>query len=170
MPFLCRFVTYPSTKKLPSATQLTVGAQPQTSPPPTCPPPLPPPHMTCTIRFSFQLFLPNVLESDKVEFCVKFSCDGTDYWDNNDEKNYTVLSFRSKNMHNVPNSRRDEAYRLSMENHSEFAYWNVPSAGDDSPYWWLDDWHRTGDWTIDTVLVIGRLTPDWWSSAPLSLD
>nr|CAH7727372.1 unnamed protein product [Callosobruchus chinensis] len=39
--------------------------------------------------FSFKMQLP--LRTQKIEFCVCYSCNGTQYWDNNQNKNYVVL-------------------------------------------------------------------------------
>ncbi|VDK61931.1 unnamed protein product [Anisakis simplex] len=41
--------------------------------------------------FSFSLFLPQCLPvGAKCEFCIRYQCDGKEYWDNNDRVNYLV--------------------------------------------------------------------------------
>ncbi|KHN73977.1 Glycogen-binding subunit 76A [Toxocara canis] len=41
--------------------------------------------------FSFSLFLPQCLPvGAKCEFCIRYRCDGKEYWDNNDRSNYLV--------------------------------------------------------------------------------
>lgn len=41
--------------------------------------------------FSFSLFLPQGIPvGAKCEFCIRYLCDGKEYWDNNDCANYTV--------------------------------------------------------------------------------
>jgi len=85
-------------------------------------------------RFSFELPLPCRSETDKVEFCIRFSCDGMEHWDNNDSRNYTVISFRAKQPHEKPSKKGVDAYRMSMDSWSDFAAWNNLETND-SPYW-----------------------------------
>lgn len=63
-------------------------------------------------RFIFQLSTPILLTSyfksnptsfninPIINFCVKFSCNGQDYWDNNNRKNYTLKFFNTKMLNN----------------------------------------------------------------------
>ncbi|XP_018020774.1 protein phosphatase 1 regulatory subunit 3B isoform X2 [Hyalella azteca] len=83
-------------------------------------------------RFSFEIPLPEANLTDKLEFCVRFSCDGREYWDNNSGRNYVAISFRSKN--DEKKNKTNDAYQLSLDSWTEFASWNHLSL-DDSPYW-----------------------------------
>lgn len=83
-------------------------------------------------RFSFELPLPHLAESDKLEFCIKFSCDGVEYWDNNNGKNYTVISFRSKKSENRPAGTGSYGNH-SGNNWSEYASWKQEDLS--APYW-----------------------------------
>uniref|UniRef100_A0A182K453 CBM21 domain-containing protein n=1 Tax=Anopheles christyi TaxID=43041 RepID=A0A182K453_9DIPT len=40
--------------------------------------------------FSFKLTLPP--KSRRIEFCAAFKCDGVEYWDNNDDRNYSLTN------------------------------------------------------------------------------
>jgi len=85
-------------------------------------------------RFSFEIPLPCQSETDKIEFCVRFACDGAEHWDNNDARNYTVVSFRSNKPQKQNKSKGADAYRMSMDSWSDFASWNNLETND-SPYW-----------------------------------
>uniref|UniRef100_A0A6A7FS97 Protein phosphatase 1 regulatory subunit 3B-like isoform X2 n=2 Tax=Hirondellea gigas TaxID=1518452 RepID=A0A6A7FS97_9CRUS len=84
-------------------------------------------------RFGFEIPLPDIARADKLEFCVRFSCDGTEYWDNNKGRNFTVVSFRSKNNSASKKVVRD-ANELCLDSWTEFASWNHLTI-DESPYW-----------------------------------
>ena len=84
-------------------------------------------------RFEFEIPLPDAQFADKLEFCVRFTCDGTEYWDNHNNRNFTVISFRSKNSQNSSNRLKD-VYHMNMDSWTEFAFWNNLDQGD-SPYW-----------------------------------
>lgn len=83
-------------------------------------------------RFGFEVPLPDGNSADKLEFCIRFSSDGTEYWDNNNGRNYVLISFRSKSKDSGKSVR--DAYQLSLDSWTEFASWNHLSL-DDSPYW-----------------------------------
>ena len=84
-------------------------------------------------RFAFEMPLPDAERTDKLEFCVQFTCDGTDYWDNNNGRNYILISFRTKDVQNSSSASRDP-YRLNLDSWSEFAAWNYANT-EESPYW-----------------------------------
>jgi protein phosphatase 1 regulatory subunit 3A/B/C/D/E len=98
-------------------------------------------------KFSFRLTLPP--RSRRVEFCVCFRCEGTEYWDSNCGKNYVLLKKSSSNeeeslLHktrriktdNVPLEtpiRCTDAVHAKLDSWSEFASWN--HLDNSSPYW-----------------------------------
>ncbi|XP_042884768.1 protein phosphatase 1 regulatory subunit 3B-like [Penaeus japonicus] len=83
--------------------------------------------------FTFALPLPSSNQADKLEFCVCYICNETEYWDNNNNQNYVLVSFRPKGAKQQDSKPRD-AYHVNMDSWSEFASWNHLSL-DDSPYW-----------------------------------
>lgn len=83
--------------------------------------------------FSFSLPLPPTNQADKVEFCVCFTCDLAEYWDNNNNKNYVLVSFRPKKSNNDL-GKPEDIHDVSIDSWSEFASWNHLSISD-SPYW-----------------------------------
>lgn len=84
-------------------------------------------------NFSFVLPLPSSSQADKLEFCVCYQCDHVEYWDNNSNKNYVIVSFRPKKPSNDI-GKPEDVYDVSMDSWSEFASWNNLSISD-SPYW-----------------------------------
>ncbi|XP_037778789.1 protein phosphatase 1 regulatory subunit 3C-B-like [Penaeus monodon] len=83
--------------------------------------------------FTFALPLPSSSQADKLEFCVCYSCHDADYWDNNNNQNYVLVSFRPKGA-KQQDAKPLDAYHVSLDAWSEFASWNHLSV-DDSPYW-----------------------------------
>ncbi|XP_076062871.1 protein phosphatase 1 regulatory subunit 3B-like isoform X2 [Oratosquilla oratoria] len=82
--------------------------------------------------FKFDFPLPTSGMADKVEFCVCFSCQGQEYWDNNNSKNYVLVSFRPKTSTN--DCKPNDVYNVTMDSWSEFASWNHLTLND-TPYW-----------------------------------
>ncbi|XP_045122891.1 protein phosphatase 1 regulatory subunit 3B-like isoform X3 [Portunus trituberculatus] len=82
--------------------------------------------------FSFILPLPVSTQADKIEFCVCFSSDNVEYWDNNNSKNYVVVSFRPKV--SPMEGKPKDVYDVHIDAWSEFASWNHLNIND-SPYW-----------------------------------
>ena len=82
--------------------------------------------------FSFTIPLPVTSQADKVEFCVCFLSDYVEFWDNNNSKNYVVISFRPK-MDPLEGKPKD-VYDVHIDAWSEFASWNHLNIND-SPYW-----------------------------------
>jgi len=85
-------------------------------------------------RFSFEITLPEEPESDKLQFCIRYSSDGQEFWDNNNGRNYIIVSYRTKNKNKNSNSKTGDAYKMNMDSWSEFASWNC-AADNLSPYW-----------------------------------
>lgn len=85
-------------------------------------------------RFGFSLPLPDASCTDKLEFCIRFSCDGMEYWDSYNGRNYVAISFRAKDSENKKSAK--DAYQLTLDSWTEFASWNHLSL-DDTPYWWF---------------------------------
>ncbi|KAL1489983.1 hypothetical protein ABEB36_013903 [Hypothenemus hampei] len=97
--------------------------------------------------FSFKFNLSP--KSRKLEFCVCFKCDGKEYWDNNNGKNYVivkktngplhrsssdnVLNKNYKNNYKSENSRCVDASRAKLDSWSQFASWN--HLENLAPYW-----------------------------------
>uniref|UniRef100_A0A1B6CAT6 Protein phosphatase 1 regulatory subunit n=1 Tax=Clastoptera arizonana TaxID=38151 RepID=A0A1B6CAT6_9HEMI len=84
--------------------------------------------------FSFRLTLPPM--SSKVEFCVCYRCSGTEHWDNNFGKNYTLTkkgSITRTEPVPVPITRFSDAVHAKMESWSEFGSWKHLT--NDGPYW-----------------------------------
>lgn len=99
--------------------------------------------------FSFKI--PIRPRAKKIEFCVCFRCDGTEYWDSNDGKNYIIIKKNQVNpMHKSFSA--DDVYRKSsaptpiphvpkcvdavqakLDSWSEFASWT--HLENSSPYW-----------------------------------
>ncbi|ROT81830.1 putative protein phosphatase 1 regulatory subunit 3B-like [Penaeus vannamei] len=83
--------------------------------------------------FTFALPLPSSNQADKLEFCVCYTCSDAEFWDNNNNLNYVLVSFRPKGAKQQEAKPRD-AYQVNLDAWSEFASWNHLSV-DDSPYW-----------------------------------
>ncbi|KAK7074141.1 Protein phosphatase 1 regulatory subunit 3B [Halocaridina rubra] len=83
--------------------------------------------------FSFTLTLPSSNLADKLEFCICYTCDVTEYWDNNNNKNYVLVSFRPKKS-DGDLRKPEDVYDVTLDSWSEFASWNHLSISD-SPYW-----------------------------------
>lgn len=82
--------------------------------------------------FVFAIPLPGSTQADKLEFCVCFRSEVGEYWDNNNNKNYVVVSFRPKT--NQEESKPKDVYDLQIDEWSEFASWNHLNI-EESPYW-----------------------------------
>lgn len=99
--------------------------------------------------FSFKLPLPP--KSRRVEFCVCFRCNGNEYWDNNDGKNYVIIKkVQNHALHKslssddlsivavleskpIQQKKYSEAIHAKVESWSEFASWN--HLENNCPYW-----------------------------------
>ncbi|XP_050710093.1 protein phosphatase 1 regulatory subunit 3B-like isoform X4 [Eriocheir sinensis] len=82
--------------------------------------------------FTFNIPLPVTSLADKIEFCVCYNCDGAEFWDNNNSKNYVVVSFRPKSK--PLEGKPKDVYDVQIDAWSEFASWNHLNIND-SPYW-----------------------------------
>lgn len=82
--------------------------------------------------FTFVLPLPSSSQADKLEFCVCYKCNETEYWDNNNNQNYVLVSFRPKS--SKQDSKPKDVYNVNLEAWSEFTCWNHLTL-DESPYW-----------------------------------
>ncbi|KAB7498965.1 Protein phosphatase 1 regulatory subunit 3B [Armadillidium nasatum] len=49
---------------------------------------------TTLLHFQYPFLAPSI--ADKIEFCICYETDGCQFWDNNNDKNYVVVSFKSK--------------------------------------------------------------------------
>ncbi|XP_046385771.1 protein phosphatase 1 regulatory subunit 3B-B isoform X2 [Ischnura elegans] len=112
-----------------------------------------PPHAPPALydTFSFSLRLPATAK--KVQFCVRFTCESTEYWDNNDGENYTVARPPPKlpdteaasavaaaaslaaasSLARHAQRKFDDAVHAKVSSWSEFASWN--HLVNDAPYW-----------------------------------
>ncbi|XP_057666942.1 protein phosphatase 1 regulatory subunit 3B isoform X1 [Diorhabda carinulata] len=95
--------------------------------------------------FSFKIQLP--VNAKKLEFCVCFKCEGKEYWDSNDSKNYTIVKksslnrsfsnddiFKRKEQDTQASVRKcNDIVQAKMESWSEFASWT--HLENNSPYW-----------------------------------
>lgn len=94
--------------------------------------------------FSFRITLPP--RSRRLEFCVCFRCEGTEYWDNNGGKNYIIMKKEQPPQTQQPLQRSvfDASINLArkfsdvkpdvfIDSWSEFASWN--HLNNDTPYW-----------------------------------
>lgn len=101
--------------------------------------------------FSFRLTLPP--RSRRLEFCVCYRCDGSEFWDNNNSKNYVIMKKEQVGVPPVvaqqPTLRINPSYfdasiNLShkysdskpdvfLDSWSEFASWN--HLHNETPYW-----------------------------------
>ncbi|MCL4144343.1 UNVERIFIED_CONTAM: hypothetical protein GTU68_059592 [Idotea baltica] len=82
--------------------------------------------------FSFQIPLPSSSTADKIEFCLCYFTDGGSFWDNNNNKNYAVVAFKSKKADSTRKS--SDLYKVKLDAWSEFSAWNHLSPNG-SPYW-----------------------------------
>lgn len=72
-------------------------------------------------RFSFEIPLPTCALADKIHFCIRYRCEGVEYWDNNYSRNYKlslVLSSDKKQ------KNCNDPYRMQLDNWSNFASWH----------------------------------------------
>jgi len=96
--------------------------------------------------FSFRLTLPP--RSRKLEFCVGYRCDSTEYWDNNGGKNYMMMkkeqspqsappptprSINTECSINLAQKFSDVKPDVFIDSWSEFASWN--HLNNETPYW-----------------------------------
>ncbi|XP_069953812.1 protein phosphatase 1 regulatory subunit 3B isoform X1 [Cherax quadricarinatus] len=82
--------------------------------------------------FTFSLPLPGSTQADKVEFCICFKSEQGEFWDNNNSKNYVIVSFRPKTT--PPEYKPKDIYDVTLDSWTEFASWNHLDIND-SPYW-----------------------------------
>ncbi|RXG69461.1 Protein phosphatase 1 regulatory subunit 3C-B [Armadillidium vulgare] len=82
--------------------------------------------------FTFSIPLPCTSIADKIEFCICYETDGCQFWDNNNDKNYVVVSFKSKR--GDGEGKPKDLYDVRMDAWSEFSAWNHLEL-DSSPYW-----------------------------------
>ncbi|XP_071447986.1 protein phosphatase 1 regulatory subunit 3C isoform X3 [Hetaerina americana] len=111
-------------------------------------PPLAPPALYDT--FSFSIRLPATAK--RLQFCVRFSCEGSEHWDNNDGDNYTVARpckvpdteaasavaaaaslAAASSLARHAQRKFDDAVHAKVSSWSEFASWN--HLVNDAPYW-----------------------------------
>ena len=96
------------------------------------------PSITCTStyniydNFSFSIPLPSSSLVDKIEFCIRYSGDNFEYWDNNNGKNFVAVCFRPKT--GQIESKPQDLYDVTIDSWSEFACWNHLTLND-SPYY-----------------------------------
>jgi len=84
--------------------------------------------------FSFEFRIPSeAVQSQKIEFCVCFRCDGHDYWDSNGGKNYGLVTTGMKQDSSFEMHRFEDALKASIDSWAEFASWN--HLVNDTPYW-----------------------------------
>lgn len=101
--------------------------------------------------FSFKVQIPAQVASNKIQFCVRFTCDAGEFWDNNIGRNYVIVKPVEKPVKNKttaisrpPLNRHLKAaakkcpdiYSQSprkVDLWSDFASWN--HLVNDSPYW-----------------------------------
>lgn len=97
--------------------------------------------------FSFRLTLPP--RSRRIEFCVCFRCEGEEFWDSNNDKNYVLLKKPNAGPAIDEDSLLDklrraaspidnavrcaDAVHAKLDSWSEFASWN--HLDNSSPYW-----------------------------------
>lgn len=86
--------------------------------------------------FTFSLPLPGSTQADKLEFCVCFRSDKGEFWDNNNKKNYVIVSFRPKTT--PQESKPKDIYDVTLDSWTEFASWTHLDIND-SPYWWTHE-------------------------------
>lgn len=111
-------------------------------------PPLAPPALYDT--FSFSVRLPS--DARRLEFCLRFRCEGSEHWDNNEGNNYVVLRplappdtgaasavaaaaslAAASSLARHAQRKYDDAVHAKMSTWSEFASWN--HLVNDAPYW-----------------------------------
>jgi protein phosphatase 1 regulatory subunit 3A/B/C/D/E len=93
--------------------------------------------------FRFEIEIPmNTLQVSRIEFCICYETNTTEYWDSNSGKNYVLVSPVSPSPSNAPNkanlTRRtngvtDDVYSLEQVDWTKFASWKNLST--DGPYW-----------------------------------
>ena len=108
--------------------------------------------------FSFKIPIPTLVPSNRIQFCVRFTCEAGEFWDNNGGKNYVIVKpvieekknaaingIRSASINNklgANSSRLQAGNKYSdimtpgakvVDYWAEFASWN--HLVNDSPYW-----------------------------------
>lgn len=108
--------------------------------------------------FSFKIPIPALVPSNRIQFCVRFTCEAGEFWDNNGGKNYVIVkpvieekknatgngirSMSNNNKMGVNSSRLQAGNKYSdimtpgskvVDYWAEFASWN--HLVNDSPYW-----------------------------------
>ncbi|RZC43131.1 CBM 21 domain containing protein [Asbolus verrucosus] len=99
--------------------------------------------------FSFKV--PIRPRARKIDFCVCFRCGGTEYWDNNDGKNYTILKKTQSSMHKSFSA--DDIYKKKQETAPQVT--TTPKCAD-AVQAKLDSWSEFASWTH-----LENSTPYW---------
>ncbi|XP_065171092.1 protein phosphatase 1 regulatory subunit 3B-like [Atheta coriaria] len=87
--------------------------------------------------FSFKFPLPT--DSRRLEFCVLYTCNNQEYWDNNFGGNYKIVKNKVTSRHLasepqiIPTSKTRDIFNTKVDSWSEFASWNHLDVS--SPYW-----------------------------------
>ena len=84
--------------------------------------------------FSFEFDIPPNQGGKELEFCINYLAPGVggNFWDNNDGKNYRIVSQERRGM--TPQQKMDSYRSLSGHyNWGDFSYWKT--ASDETPYW-----------------------------------
>lgn len=114
--------------------------------------------------FSFKIPIPAVVPSNRIQFCLRFSSDAGEFWDNNAGKNYVIVKPIIESL-KIGNNRINGANKIGINGLSnssrmtakysdllspgskvdywtDFASWN--HLVNDSPYWWTQArrWHK----------------------------
>lgn len=88
--------------------------------------------------FSFTYDLPvEFTKCDNIQFAICFRCEGQEFWDNNEKKNYVIHSANSAKQKSPIQRRKSsfDCYTDHIEtNWTEFAIWKNVST-DFTPYW-----------------------------------
>ncbi|XP_022247795.1 protein phosphatase 1 regulatory subunit 3C-B-like [Limulus polyphemus] len=85
--------------------------------------------------FSFSVSIPSVAyKYEAIEFCVCFSCESSEFWDNNGGANYRILTVRKKRAEDHSKLEKFvDAVTADFSSWASFASWNhLPTEG---PYW-----------------------------------
>lgn len=88
--------------------------------------------------FSFEVHIqPETDRESKIEFCVFFRCEGQEYWDSNEGKNFVLVPTNVKQEHSlsmpIPKSPHTDTVLTSCDSYTEFAVWNCSDTV--TPYW-----------------------------------
>ena len=103
--------------------------------------------------FSFEFDIPPNQGGKEFEFCINYSAPGVggSYWDNNDGKNYRIVSQERRGM--TPQQKIESYHSLSGHyNWGDFSYWKT--ASDETPYWWHNSDTDTSTDLFQTELLI----------------